>query len=71
MKDEWISTKSRLPQENKRVLIFCEEHILSASWFHHKGDIIWISDPLDLGDVGIRPDNVTHWMNLPTPPKSC
>ena len=65
MMSEWISVKDRLPIPGERVLCF-------AKWKSHPTavgsdtmlvDYFGSSVPLDDGYV------ITHWMNLPKPPK--
>lgn len=62
---EWISTKDRLPDEDKEVLV--------AYWFlPNNGDPSWIIETgryLAGKWVQLEGYDVTHWMPLPEPPK--
>ena len=60
-KQEWISVEDRLPDENVRVLVWLQDdakpftHIDTDRRLHGKW-VRWVTD-------------ITHWMQLPEPPK--
>ena len=70
LENQWISVEDRLPDENKNVIVFandivssfvetacyyvCPEY-LHGGWSEENGDPY---EPI-----------ITHWMNLPEPPK--
>ena len=70
LENQWISVEDRLPDENKNVIVFandivsgfvetacyyvCPEY-LTGGWREESGDPY---EPI-----------ITHWMNLPEPPK--
>lgn len=60
---EWISVKDSLPEEDENVLIFNGEinKACRMSWDNDQG-WIWTH-------YGMEAYDVTHWMELPSPPK--
>lgn len=68
---EWISVKERLPVEllsglSDVVLIWCPSfvsmaHRVNGKWYFH--------DERDYQGEWFQQEDVTHWMNLPEPPK--
>ena len=76
---EWISVKDRLPKKNGRYLCYRPLHYMkilkmSAIGIYYYGRMENEGDrkgfyffDSDYGDVEIS--NVTHWMELPEPPK--
>jgi len=67
----WISVKDRLPEESKKVLVYCKNGYMMSVFFSHK----WKAfnhfdsqgDPTE-GENHCFLD-VTHWMPLPEPPE--
>ncbi|MGB4820495.1 MAG: DUF551 domain-containing protein [Saprospiraceae bacterium] len=59
---EWISVKDRLPEINTFNLVTYGAIPFVAVY---KGLGVWIDHDLELWE----PDEVTHWMPLPEPPK--
>jgi hypothetical protein len=63
---EWISVSERLPEKDKYVIVFTEEH--GESGIHCAAadeDGVWYPAH---GDGWMFP-TVTHWMPLPEPPE--
>lgn len=60
--NEWISVKERLPEEGEDVLAYLGEGIFGICWLLKDG--YW-----ETRDSFLYPDDVTHWMPLPEPPK--
>ena len=59
---EWISVKDRLPLETKKVLFIDKEYGMNVGFYFNK---MWsIQFRYDLGI-----SKVTHWQELPEPPK--
>jgi len=61
---EWMNAKEYTPLNPGRYLIYFPEQstsIMDALWTR---DGTWVCDGIDRTDV------VTHWMELPEPPKS-
>ena len=62
-KPRWISVQERLPEENTRVIGFMAWKGITAIEYQHGK---WYS----IDHLQPLPDEaVTHWMQLPTPPK--
>lgn len=61
---QWIDVKDKLPLDNERVVISCNEGICTARFL----DDCWQMDPIGsyAGDGYLW--DVTHWMPLPKPP---
>lgn len=59
MKEEWISVKDRLPEHYVSVLVFDPKEQIPYAIDFYTGKY-W----------GNRFDTVTHWMPLPSPPKT-
>lgn len=61
---EWIDIKDKLPDLGKKKLVLCDGYnnpYISTAWLSSDG--MWhVADPYALGLV-------THWMELPQPPK--
>jgi uncharacterized protein DUF551 len=56
---QWISVKDRLPEKEKKVLVYAKYFETTQDSLTKYGD--WLdSDPQA---------NITHWMPLPEPPK--
>lgn len=62
-KDAWISTKDRLPEVRKDVIIHHKECGVFEAFFTDDG--YWETD----SGWWSRQKEVTHWMPLPKPPK--
>lgn len=66
--NEWISVKDRLPDIEERVLVYMED-LKDRDYFIQVGYI----DNKNKFNIGYRdeysPEEVSHWMNLPEPPK--
>jgi hypothetical protein len=61
----WISTKERLPDEGKTVLIVRsspKETITDVGYLYKN---LWLVEEYGCID---EPESVTHWMPLPDPP---
>ncbi len=72
IKDGWISIKNKLPDKNTQVLCFNGGHMFGAySLAEIKTDkdgiTAWHVYGVHEYDAGFG--CVTHWMNLPEPPK--
>lgn len=63
-KMEWISVKDRLPAQRETVLVFRDEGIYTA---HLSIRNMWICTCECY--EGSYANHVTHWMQLPKPPK--
>lgn len=71
---EWISVKDRLPKKNGRYLCYTEFPNISSVGVYYYGRLENEDDrkgfyffDSEYGDV--EASNVTHWMELPEPPK--
>lgn len=63
---QWISTKDRLPEDGKNVLIFTDKNGGAYSF-----GVVRCNSPIGsfwATNGAMLPYNVTHWMPLPTPP---
>ena len=58
---EWISCADRMPEEDKRVLIVCDEGICSGKYSTEQ----WQCDPIGSYASDGCVFDVTHWMPLP------
>lgn len=56
----WISTKEENPTSNERVLVYHSGYGITVGFMHTWGE--W-----DIKQA--YPENPTHWMPLPEPPK--
>ena len=57
----WISVEERLPQECTQVIVCDEDWTVGEAFYYKEGRFEWIdSEELVF---------VTHWMQLPEPPK--
>lgn len=63
---DWVSVKDELPQHAAVVLVTDGERVTAADWYKEGG---WGFSREDKA-VGFSPDSITHWMPLPTPPKT-
>lgn len=71
---EWISVKDRLPEKDGQYLCYknyvvggyCDLLWYGTIYDHGKKRTFYFFDP-DYGDIEVS--NVTHWMELPEPPK--
>lgn len=66
---EWISVKDRLPEENRNVLVFSDLWTVVGAQIKEG---LWVNDAggTDLVTSKRGQDSeVTHWMELPAPPK--
>ncbi len=61
---EWISVKDRLPKEFIACIVATHREVVCAYWVELPAHF----RSIDRQD-GINPDDVTHWMPLPEPPK--
>ena len=62
---EWISVKDRLPEPGKQVLIYSRYDFCESAFYigvPGKWRVTWNHEMLDA-------DSVTHWMQMPNPPK--
>ena len=62
---EWISVKDRLPEPGKQVLIYSRYDFCESAFYigvPGKWRVTWNHEMLDA-------DSVTHWMQMPEPPK--
>ena len=59
--NEWVSAEERLPEEKQRVIVRCERVGTSVGW------ILWGNW---MTDIGPGAGKVTHWMPLPSTPKT-
>ena len=65
---KWINCEERLPKHNDEILVFCDDGIVTAR-FNKKGKhFYWSAKCCCIHEVE-SPFNVTHWMDLPEPPK--
>lgn len=62
---EWISVKERVPINSSPVLVFSKNIIIKAYYYNKYEN--WYSYP-DF-DSSYTLDHITHWMELPEPPK--
>lgn len=60
-KQEWISVKDRLPEAEERVLVYSYEDGINFGYFLGYEDGFFIDC--------VYPNESTHWMPLPEPPK--
>ncbi len=58
---EWISVKDRLPEDNKRILVYVLDNGTGCICFYHK--------PKNLNNPRLVWHKITHWMPLPETPK--
>ena len=61
---EWISVKDRLPEDMVDVLTCDAKGNIHIMWHHHEYQY-----PFNIGRNDIRCFPVTHWCELPKPPK--
>lgn len=61
VKQEWISVKDRLPEVEERVLVYSYEDGINFGYFLGYEDGFFIDC--------VYPNEPTHWMPLPEPPK--
>lgn len=78
-KVEWISVKDRLPEKDGEYVVYVQyphvHLIMIISWASNykgfypdlKGRAVWYDYDSEYGDCEIT--DVTHWMELPTPPE--
>lgn len=59
---KWISVKERLPKAGEDVIAYLGEGIFEICWTLKNG--FW-----ETRDSYLDTDAVTHWMQLPKPPK--
>lgn len=62
---QWIDVKDKLPLDNERVIISCNEGICTARLL----DEYWQMDPIGSYATDGCIFDITHWMPLPEPPK--
>lgn len=55
----WISVKERLPEDGKTVFVVCKDGFTTMMLFRD-GNWYW---------YGITYDSITHWIDLPQPPR--
>lgn len=72
---EWISVKEKLPPQGKPVLVFNKDRgcaFIGTKWntgaYKSKTLDSWITYDID-GTNRVDPEDITHWMPLPEPPK--
>ena len=67
---KWINTETQLPEKSKDYLVYCKNQklimILPFSSRHHMFNAADDNSETQARRYGI--DEVTHWMELPTPP---
>ena len=68
---EWISVKDRLPKKDGEYFCYTKLHYISVYYYGKIDDesdrkCFYFFDS-EYGDV--EANNVTHWMELPEPPK--
>lgn len=61
---DWISVKDRLPENKQIVLVINNLGEIAVC----RADISW-NFIFMLNDTNLQIKNVTHWMDLPEPPK--
>lgn len=59
---KWISVKDKLPNKKQEVICFDGKEVFSGVEYSEKYGFTWI-------DLGYTPNDITHWMPLPDPPK--
>lgn len=65
--NNWISVKDRLPEYNKGVLVYSETY--GVLYYYLRAlDNLWVQDGIDTVSDSVLQD-ITHWQNLPEPPK--
>lgn len=64
---EWISVKDRLPEDNARVMVFCNDPHL-GKLCRPMSIIIQYSRDRGWYDKAEKYRHVSHWMPLPEPP---
>ena len=73
MSDRWIPIKERQPIEGKEVLIHEEwEDIPVIAYLNSHGSWVSAKSHIDIiGDASMSDGfgKITHWMDLPAPPK--
>lgn len=62
---EWINVKDKMPEENKRVIISCNEGVCAGKYSRQS----WQCDPIGSYASDGCVYYVTHWMPLPLTPK--
>lgn len=60
---EWISVETALPEEGKRVLVYCKPIGITASYYWGKN-----GKEVETKCNGWSIMDVTHWMPLPVKP---
>ena len=60
--DGWISVKDRLPDTSRYVIACSDLGDIFECWYHTVGKY-WVKD----GIIVVK--NITHWRELPDPPK--
>lgn len=65
---KWVSVKDKLPELNKRVLIYGYEGC-STGCLVDSDSSFWSFDPWDFDALENCAHHITHWMNLPESPK--
>lgn len=61
----WISVESELPEPYKKVLVLEENGEIHLCWYHNESTRFYY----DGSDWDIKLGCVTHWRELPQPPK--
>lgn len=69
---EWISVKDRLPEDEQRVIAYCQKvkkyFVGFAERSHYSDKVHWWHEGAK-GGLYSATSKVTHWMPLPEPPK--
>lgn len=59
--DGWISVKDRLPDTDREVLVYDL----------HLGCFVLSCKGMEWADLPVVHPHITHWRELPDPPRSC
>lgn len=66
---EWISVKDKLPAKTQPCLAWDEYYLMCTAVISMDGKWLLDASYID-GGKRIELQSVTHWMQLPTPPKN-
>jgi hypothetical protein len=66
---EWISIKDRLPEPDKRILVYGAYHAFIGTYLVFPEFSYWTSEQWSDAEYLTIFEPVTHWMPLPTQPE--